>query len=65
MLDGIRKDYISSDQIPGGGQGVGPTSPEDKRTEAMVLMATEAFSNWQHPEHKQTVAKVNGLFGNT
>jgi hypothetical protein len=61
VLDGIVKDYIKEDQLPGGKGGGAPTADE-KRVEARKLMASEAFSNPNHPDHAATVEKVNSLY---
>lgn len=62
VLDGIVKDYISEDQLPGGEGGSAPTADE-KREEGRKLMASEAYQNPNHPEHGRTVQKVRELYG--
>lgn len=61
VLDGIRKDYISEDQIPAG-QGAPGVTAEQKREEARKLMASEAYNNASHPDHAKTVERVNSLY---
>lgn len=61
VLDGITKDFIKDDQLPGGAGGSAPTTDE-KRAEARKLMASPAFSDANHPEHKATVERVNSLY---
>lgn len=61
VIDGIAKDYIKDDQLPGGKGGGAPTSDE-KREEARKLMASPAFSDANHPEHRKTVDRVNSLY---
>lgn len=61
VLDGIRKDYISEDQIPrGGGKPAG--SFESQREEARKLMSTDAYRDPFHPDHASTKAKVDRIY---
>jgi hypothetical protein len=60
-LDGIVKDYISEEQLPGGQSGAAVTA-DQKREEARKLMASEAYNNASHPEHAATVDKVNSMY---
>lgn len=62
VIRGIQKDYISEDQIPDGGGGVGPLNEEQRREEGRKLMMTDAYTNPFHPEHDQTVKKVEALY---
>jgi len=60
-LDGIVKDFISEDQLPGG-QGKGGETAEQKREEARKLMASKEYNDPQHPDHAKTVEKVNSFY---
>lgn len=62
VIEGIRKEYISEDRIPSGGDKPSST-PEDKRAEGKKLMAMEAYQNPFHPEHASIKAKVDALYG--
>lgn len=62
VVDGIRKDYMGEDSIPGAKGGKGGGSQEDKRAEARRLMATDAYTNPFHPEHEATKKKVDAMY---
>lgn len=60
VLDGIRKDYISEDQLPRGGNGTGVGA--DARTRAFDLMKTDAYKNSFHPDHDKVKKEVDTLY---
>jgi len=64
VLDKIQKEFIAEDSIPRGNETqVGGANEAQQQAQGAALMISEAYTNWQHPEHDATVEKVQRLFG--
>jgi len=65
VLDGIRKDYITADQLPtGAGAGVGQASEAERHAEGRKIMESPIYRNEFGGEaHEAAIKKVNQLFG--
>lgn len=62
VVDGIRKDYMSEDNIPGAKGGKPTGSFQDQREEARKLMASPEFLDPFHPNHESVKARVNAIY---
>lgn len=62
VLEGVRKDYISEDDLPNRGSGGGGNAASDVQSQARELMKTDAYKNGFHPDHAATKAKVDALY---
>lgn len=64
VVESIRKQYITEDNIPGGGEGGagGADSFEAKREAARQKMASEAYRNPLHPDHARVKAEVDAVY---
>ncbi len=64
VLNSIRKEYISGDSLPNGGDGAATGETEgDKRAQGQKLMASKAFNDPFDPEHDRVVEQVGRLYG--
>lgn len=64
VLEGVRKDYISEDRLPDDREGgISGSSEKEKREEARGLMASDAYRDPFHKDHKETVEKVQKIYG--
>lgn len=63
VVNSVLKKYVPADKLDGGA-GAGATGGDggDLREEGRKLMASEAYSNWQHPDHEKTVSRVNEIY---
>lgn len=63
VLEGIRKDYINEDIIPGaGGSGGGAQTAEQLSAEARALMLKPEYADVTHANHNAIVAQVQGIY---
>jgi len=62
VLDGVQREFISEDRLPGGGEGATPESEDAKRAKARTLMASEAYQKPFHAEHTKVVAEVKAIY---
>jgi hypothetical protein len=62
VIQSIRKQYIPEDQLNPKGGTVAASGEADLRAEGRTLMASEAYTNFQHPEHQKTVNRVKEIY---
>lgn len=64
VLKGIRKEYISEDEIPSG-PGAATSNPADRQAEAIAIMSDlkDPYHDAMHPNYATRREYVNELFG--
>ena len=64
VLTGIRKEYISEDEIPSG-PGAATSNPADRQAEAISIMSDlkDPYHDEMHPNYASRREYVNELFG--
>jgi len=65
VIFAMHKEYVGEDKLPDDFDEVElGLNQADKIAKGTALMASDAYKDWQHPDHKNTVEKVNAYFGN-
>ncbi len=62
VIQSIRKQYIPEDQLDPKKALGGSGSQDDLQAEGRNLMASEAYTNFQHPDHDKTRKRVDEIY---
>lgn len=62
VINNIKTKYIKADGAPGSGPTATGSTPAEIQAKGRELMGSEAYNNFRHPQHKETVKQVKELY---